>query len=55
MKTRCGCPARIVVKLGSDKKYQILSFVEEHNHDFVLPDKRHLLRSNHHVSERAKC
>jgi zinc finger SWIM domain-containing protein 3 len=45
---------RIVVKLGSDKKYQILSFVEEHNHGFVSPDKRHLLRSNRHVSERAK-
>jgi len=52
--TRCGCQARIVVKLGSDKKYRILSFVEEHNHGFVSPDKKHLLRSNRHVSERVK-
>jgi hypothetical protein len=54
METRCGCQARIVVKLDSEKKYQILSFVEEHNHGFVSPDKRHLLRSNRQVSERAK-
>jgi hypothetical protein len=54
METRCGCKANIVVKLYSDKKYQISSMVEEHNHGFVLPDKRHLLRSNCNVSERAK-
>ncbi|XP_066344616.1 protein FAR1-RELATED SEQUENCE 5-like [Miscanthus floridulus] len=54
METRCGCEAHIVVKLGSDKKYQIASMVEEHSHGFVSPDKRHLLRSNRNVSERAK-
>ena len=54
METRCGCEAHIVVKLGTDKKYQIASMVEEHNHGFVSPDKRHLLRSNRNVSERAK-
>ena len=54
METRCGCGAHIVVKLGTDKKYQIASMVEEHNHGFVSPDKRHLLRSNRNVSERAK-
>jgi len=46
METRCGCQAHIVVKLGSDKKYQIVSMVEQHSHGFVSPDKRHLLRSN---------
>ncbi|BAF25223.1 Os09g0446400 [Oryza sativa Japonica Group] len=46
--------AHIVVKLGSDKKYRISSMVEEHNHGFVSLDKRHLLRSNRNVSERAK-
>ena len=54
METRCGCQAHIVVKLGSDKKYRIISMVEEHSHGFVSPDKRHLLRSNRRVSERAK-
>jgi hypothetical protein len=28
--------------------------VDEHNHGFVSPDKRHLLRSNRNISERAK-
>jgi hypothetical protein len=54
METRCGCEAHIIVKLGSDKKYRISSMVEEHNHGFVSPDKRHFLRSNHTISERAK-
>ncbi|CAO2206294.1 unnamed protein product [Urochloa humidicola] len=54
METRCGCPAHIVVKLHNDKKYRIASMVEEHSHGFVSPDKRHLLRSNRKVSERAK-
>ena len=54
METRCGCQAHIVVKLGSDKKYTIVSMVEEHSHGFVSPDKRHLLRSNQRVSDRAK-
>ena len=54
METRCGCQVHIVVKLGSDKKYRIVSMVEEHNHGFVSPDKRHLLRSNRRVSEGAK-
>ena len=54
METRCGCEAHIVVKLESDKKYRISSMVEEHTHGFVSPDKRHLLRSNRNVSERAK-
>ena len=35
METRCGCQAHIVVKLGSDKKYRIISMVEEHSHGFV--------------------
>ena len=54
METRCGCEAHIVVKLGTDRKYRISSMVEEHSHGFVSPDKRHLLRSNRKVSERAK-
>ena len=54
MEKRCGCHAHIVVNLGSDKKYRIVSMVEEHNHDFVSPDKRQFLRSNRMVSKRVK-
>ncbi|KAG2657873.1 hypothetical protein PVAP13_1KG158805 [Panicum virgatum] len=54
METRCGCQAHIVVKLGIDKKYSIISMIKEHSHGFVSPDKRHLLRSNRRVNERAK-
>jgi hypothetical protein len=54
METMCGCGAHIVVKLDIDKKYKISSMVEQHNHGFVSPDKRHLLRSNRNVSERVK-
>ena len=54
METRCGCEAHIFVKLGFDKKYKIASMVEHHNHGLVSPDKKHLLRSNRHVNERAK-
>jgi len=54
MEKRCGCQAHIVVNLGSDKKYRIVSMFDEHNHDFVSPDKRQFLRSNRMVSKRAK-
>jgi hypothetical protein len=54
MEIKCSCPSHIFVKLGSDKRYQIDSMVEEHSHGLVSPDKRHLLRSNRKVSERAK-
>jgi hypothetical protein len=51
---RCGCDANIYVKLGADKKYHISSFVEEHNHTLVSPDKTPFLHSNRVVSQRAK-
>jgi hypothetical protein len=54
IETRCGCEAHIYVKPSSDKKYQIASMVEYHNHGLVSPNKRHLLRSRHHVNARAK-
>jgi hypothetical protein len=40
---RCGCNARIYVRLSQDKRYYIASFVEEHNHGLVSPDKIHFL------------
>jgi hypothetical protein len=52
--TRCGCNARIYVRLGQDKTYFIASFIEEHNHGLVSPDKIPFLRSNRTISERAK-
>ena len=54
LETRCGCQAHIVVNLSSDKNYRIVSMVDEHNHDFVSPDKRQFLRSNCMVSKREK-
>ncbi|XP_047086340.1 protein FAR1-RELATED SEQUENCE 5-like isoform X2 [Lolium rigidum] len=52
--TRCGCDAHIFVKLCGNDTYKIESLVEHHNHGLVSPDKRHLIRSNRQVSERAK-
>uniref|UniRef100_A0ACD5Z9K2 Uncharacterized protein n=1 Tax=Avena sativa TaxID=4498 RepID=A0ACD5Z9K2_AVESA len=52
--TRCGCDAHIFVKLCGNDTYKIESWVEHHNHGLVSPDKRHLIRSNRQVSERAK-
>jgi len=54
METRCGCEAHIYVTLGTDKKYRIASVVEQHNHGLVSPVHRHFIRSNRHVTERAK-
>ncbi|KAM3271631.1 hypothetical protein ACQJBY_042062 [Aegilops geniculata] len=52
--TRCGCDAHIFVRLCGDNTYKIDSWVEHHVHGLVSPDKRHLIRSNRTVSERAK-
>jgi hypothetical protein len=52
--TRCGCDAHIFVKLCGDNTYKLESWVEHHIHGLVSPDKRHLIRSNRRVSERAK-
>jgi hypothetical protein len=51
---RCDCDAHIYVSLGKDKKFTIAKMVEQHTHGLVSPPHRHLLRSNRHVSERAK-
>jgi hypothetical protein len=52
---RCGCNARIYVRLSQDKRYYIASFVEVHNHGLVSPDKTPFLRSNQTISQRAKA
>jgi hypothetical protein len=52
---RCGCNARIYVRLGQDSRYYIASFVEEHNHGLVSPDKILFLQSNCRISQRVKA
>jgi hypothetical protein len=52
--TRCGCEAYIYVKRMSEGKYEIAALKEGHNHVVVTPSKRHLLRSNHSVTEKVK-
>ena len=52
--TRCGCEAYIYVKRTTEGKYKIAALKEGHNHAFVTPSKRHLLRSNRCVSEKVK-
>jgi hypothetical protein len=51
---RCGCQAYIYVKHTSEGKYEIAALNEGHNHAFVTPRKRHLLRFNRSVTEKAK-
>jgi hypothetical protein len=51
---RCGCDTHIYVSLGKDKRFKITRMVDQHNHGLVSPPHRHFLRSNRHVSERAK-
>ena len=52
--TRCGCDAHIFVRLCGENTYKIDSLIEHHVHGLVSPNKRHLIRSNRRVSERAK-
>jgi hypothetical protein len=52
--TRCGCEAYIYVKRTSEGKYKITALYEGHNHELVTPSKRHLLRSNRYVNQKAK-
>ncbi|XP_039803115.1 protein FAR1-RELATED SEQUENCE 5-like isoform X2 [Panicum virgatum] len=52
--TRCGCLAMIALKRTKKSKYIITTFVEEHTHALVSPDKQHLIRSNREVGEKVK-
>jgi hypothetical protein len=52
--TRYGCETYIYVKRTSEGKYEIAALKEGHNHAVVTPSKRHLLQSNHSVTEKAK-
>jgi hypothetical protein len=48
------CNAHIYVRLDQGSKYYIASFVEEHNHGPVSPDKIPFLQSNCRINQRAK-
>ncbi|XP_027911300.1 protein FAR1-RELATED SEQUENCE 5-like [Vigna unguiculata] len=52
--TRVGCKAMLVVKIQDSGRWVVSSFVREHNHDLVPPDKVHCLRSHRHVAGPAK-
>ncbi|PWA35991.1 protein FAR1-RELATED SEQUENCE 1 [Artemisia annua] len=43
--SRCGCEARICVRLTRDRQYELYVFEEKHNHSLVHPDDRHYLKS----------
>lgn len=52
--TRVGCKAMLLVKIQKSGRWVVSSFVKEHNHELVPPDKVHCLRSHRHVSGPAK-
>jgi hypothetical protein len=52
--TRCGCLAMVALKRIKESKYIITTFVEEHTHALVSPNKQHLIRSNREVGKKAK-
>lgn len=54
VETRVGCKAMLVVKIQDLGRWVVSSFVKEHNHELVPPDKVHCLRSHRHVSGSAK-
>ena len=47
---RCGCKAKIVVKIMSLNRYFILNFVESHNHPLASEDGRQFLRCSRDMS-----
>ncbi|KAK1387882.1 hypothetical protein POM88_016060 [Heracleum sosnowskyi] len=47
---RCGCHAKIILRIISGKTYRISTFVEEHNHDLVAKDGRQFMRVNRQMS-----
>lgn len=52
--TRVGCKAMLVVKIRDSGRWVVSTFIKEHNHELVPPDKVHCLRSHRHVSGSAK-
>lgn len=50
LSSRCGCEAKIVLKLVANQIYRISFFVEVHNHDLVPRARRQFMRSNREMS-----
>ncbi|PWA59003.1 FAR1 DNA binding domain-containing protein [Artemisia annua] len=44
--SRCGCEAKICIRLTRNKQYELYVFYEKHNHSLVHPDDRHYLKSS---------
>ncbi|XP_074286319.1 protein FAR1-RELATED SEQUENCE 5-like [Silene latifolia] len=53
--TRVGCKAMLSVKINDEScKWIVNGFIKEHNHELVLPDQVHCLRSHRQISGAAK-
>ncbi len=52
--SRCGCDAMICVVRTKENTYRINQFQPTHSHQLSSPSKKHLIRSNRKVSEKAK-
>lgn len=48
--SRCGCNAKIILKIVSGKIYRVSKFVEEHNHDVASKVGRQFLRVSREMS-----
>ncbi|KAF3791808.1 FAR1-RELATED SEQUENCE 5 protein [Nymphaea thermarum] len=48
--TRCGCPARMVLRRLPNGKYFVRTFICDHNHPLASPSTSHLLRSHRKVT-----
>ncbi|PWA66943.1 FAR1 DNA binding domain, Zinc finger, SWIM-type, MULE transposase domain, FHY3/FAR1 family [Artemisia annua] len=44
--SRCGCEAKICLRLTRDNNYELYGFEEKHNDSLVHPDDRHYLKSS---------
>ncbi|CAN6449616.1 unnamed protein product [Victoria cruziana] len=48
---RCGCPARLIVKRGSNNRLYVAEFEPRHNHQLASPNEVHMLRSHRNVTK----
>ena len=48
---RMECEAMIAFVLNEERTQTVEKFIKEHNHEFVAPKERHLLKSTQHISK----
>ncbi|KAL3515006.1 hypothetical protein ACH5RR_021908 [Cinchona calisaya] len=48
--TRCNCTAKMKISCRQTKKYHVVQFIPEHNHEFSTPSKTHMFRSHRGIS-----